>query len=344
MAFPTASPRVVSLGVHIVDVLGRPVTGIPPGQHNIFLDEIRVTAAGTAAGASVDLAKLGADVVAMGAVGDDQLADFLVLLMSRYGIDTSHLARKQAAQTSSTMLPIRPNGERPALHVPGASPLLTIDDVDLAVVAGADALHVGAPDVLERFTRESLGRVLEVAKANGVLVTVDLLYAGEPATLELLRPLLPMIDYFMPNAEQLCAIAEVGTVDAAITKVRSICPTTVIVKMGAEGSLLAGDGPAVHIPALPIEVVDTTGCGDAYCAGFIIGLARGWDPVAAAWLGAASGALVATGLGSDAGIVDFPTTAAFLSQAAAGLTSVKAPAEILLPAEATIQSGGGEKP
>ncbi len=51
---------IVSLGVHIVDILGRPVTGIPPGQGRQLLDEIRITAAGTAAGTSVDLAKLGA--------------------------------------------------------------------------------------------------------------------------------------------------------------------------------------------------------------------------------------------------------------------------------------------
>ena len=341
MAFPTATPRVVSLGVHIVDILGRPVTGIPPGQNVIVLDEIRVTAAGTAAGTSVDLAKLGAEVIAMGAIGDDELADFLVFLMSRHGVDTGRLARKQTAQTSSTILPIRPNGERPALHVPGASPLLAIDDIDLDAVAASDVLHVGAPDVLERFTRESLFRVLEVAKANDVVVTVDLLYAGQPATLELLRPLLPLIDYFMPNAEQLCALMNVDDLHAAVAGVRSICSTTVVVKMGAEGSMLAADGPPVRIPALPVEVIDTTGCGDAYTAGFIVGLARGWSPLAAAWLGSATGGLVATGLGSDAGIIDFPTTVKFLTTAAAKLSDIELPAEVLLAMEAPIPAGGG---
>jgi sugar/nucleoside kinase (ribokinase family) len=341
MAFPTANPRVVSLGVHIVDILGRPVTDIPPGQHVSFLDEIRVTAAGTAAGTSVDLAKLGAEVTAMGAIGDDELADFLVFLMSRHGVDTSRLARKQAAQTSSTILPIRPNGERPALHVPGASPLLAIDDIDLDAVAAADVLHIGAPDVLEEFTRESLLRVLEVAKANDVVVTVDLLYAGQPATLELLRPLLPLIDYFMPNAEQLCALTDVDDVLAALAKARSVGSTTLVVKMGAEGSMLGADGPPIQIPALPVQVVDTTGCGDAYTAGFIMGLARGWSPRAAAWLGTATGGLVATGLGSDAGIIDFPATMRFLKTAAASLSDVELPAEILLAGEAPIPAGGG---
>jgi sugar/nucleoside kinase (ribokinase family) len=85
----TSRRRVVSLGVHIVDILGRPVTHIPSGQGGLLLDEIRITAAGTAAGTSVDMAKLGAEVIAMGAVGDDRLADFLTWVLDSYGIDTA---------------------------------------------------------------------------------------------------------------------------------------------------------------------------------------------------------------------------------------------------------------
>src|SRR6266851_1426251 len=108
----TSRGRVVSLGVHIVDILGRPVTHIPPGQGRQLLDEIRITVAGTAAGTSVDLAKLGAEVTAMGAIGDDLLADFLISVLGSYGIETRLLARKAGVQTSATMLPIRPNGGR----------------------------------------------------------------------------------------------------------------------------------------------------------------------------------------------------------------------------------------
>jgi hypothetical protein len=70
--------KVVSLGIHIVDILGRPVSGVPEGQNVALLDEIRVTVAGTAAGTAIDLAKLGAEVVAMGAIGEDELGNFLV--------------------------------------------------------------------------------------------------------------------------------------------------------------------------------------------------------------------------------------------------------------------------
>jgi len=75
--------RVVSLGIQIVDILGRPVTEIPEGQNVALLEEIRITVAGTAAGTSVDLAKLGAEVYAMGAIGEDELGNFLLSTIFR---------------------------------------------------------------------------------------------------------------------------------------------------------------------------------------------------------------------------------------------------------------------
>src|SRR5260370_25172408 len=142
----TSRGRVVSLGVHIVDILGRPVTHIPPGQGRQLLDEIRITVAGTAAGTSVDLAKLGAEVTAMGAIGDDLLADFLISVLGSYGIETRLLARKPGVPTSATMLPIRPNGERPALHTPGATASLTSADIHLGLIPAGHVLHLRGPD------------------------------------------------------------------------------------------------------------------------------------------------------------------------------------------------------
>jgi sugar/nucleoside kinase (ribokinase family) len=82
---------VTVLGAHILDVLGRPVEAIPPGQGSARLTEIRATAAGTAAGTGVDLAKLGADVLAVGAIGDDLLGDVVAIALARHGVDTSGL-------------------------------------------------------------------------------------------------------------------------------------------------------------------------------------------------------------------------------------------------------------
>src|SRR6516162_682248 len=101
----TGTPhRVAVIGPHILDVLGRPVESIPPGQGSARLAQIRATAAGTAAGTAVDLAKLGAGVYAVGAVGDDLLADLLESAMRQHGVDTGGLVRVPGTQTSATIL------------------------------------------------------------------------------------------------------------------------------------------------------------------------------------------------------------------------------------------------
>src|SRR6202042_3355767 len=83
---------------------------------------------------------------------------------------------------------------------------------------------------------------------------------------------------------------------------------------GAEGAVVVDAGGERAVPAFAVDVVDTTGCGDAFSAGFLRGLALGRDPAAAATLGCACAALVATGLGSDHGDFDLAAADAFAQQ------------------------------
>jgi sugar/nucleoside kinase (ribokinase family) len=308
--------RVVTLGVHIVDILGRPVTHIPPGQGRLLLDEIRVTAAGTAAGTSVDLVKLGAQAIGMGAIGDDLLADLLTSLLSGYGVDTRLLARKPGLRTSATILPIRPNGERPALHMPGATSALELADIDLDTIAAADVLHVGGPDVLGRFGGEPLRGVLQFAREHGVVTTMDLLAPGDPQTWDRLQPVLPHVQYFLPNEDQLANLTGTAEHTEAARMVLALGTEAVLVSRGADGAALITADRRVDLPAFPVEVVDTTGCGDGCSAGFIIGLLHGWPIEEASWLAMAAASQVAGGLGSDAGIVDYASTIEVLRQQA----------------------------
>jgi sugar/nucleoside kinase (ribokinase family) len=310
----TSCGRVVCFGVHIVDILGRPVTHIPPGQGRLLLDEIRVTAAGTAAGTSVDLVKLGAQVTNMGAIGDDLLADLLTSMLAGYGVDTRLLARKAGLRTSATILPIRPSGERPALHMPGATSALDLADVDLDTIAAADVLHVGGPDVLGRFGGAPLREVLQFARGRGVVTTMDLLAPGDAQTWKRLQPALPYVQYFLPNEDQLANLTGTADHTDAARMVLALGTEAVLVSRGADGSALITADQRIDVPAFPVQVVDTTGCGDACSAGFIIGLLHGWPIEDASWLAMAAASQVAGGLGSDAGIIDYAGTIEILRQ------------------------------
>ena len=307
---------VTVMGACILDVLGRPVETIPPGQGSVRLAEIRATAAGTAAGPAVDLAKLGASVRVIGALGDDLIGDIVAAAMARHGVDTAGLVRKKEAQTSATILPIRPNGERPALHVPGATRLFSRTDIDLEHITGSRALLIGAPDALAGLTGQELADVAQAASSQGALVAVDVLRPGRPQDLERLAPLLGQADWFLPNADQLLALTGRASLAGAMDDIVALGTRGVAVTLGADGCLVATrqDPAAMALPALKVDVVDTTGCGDGFTAGMLAGLLLGADSVDAAWLGVACGALVATGLGSDAGIEDLGQVLDFLER------------------------------
>src|SRR5438477_12963328 len=104
--------RAVCMGVHVLDVLVRPVEAIPEGQGGQLVDEIKITAAGSAGGTALVLAKLGAQVRSAGAIGSDELGNTLIGLLERDGVDTSLMARREGVQTSASVLPIRPDGSR----------------------------------------------------------------------------------------------------------------------------------------------------------------------------------------------------------------------------------------
>lgn len=305
---------VVTVGVHIVDILTRPVEFIPQGQDTVLVDQIRLTAAGAAAGTAVDLVKLGNEVTTMGAIGADELGDFLLMVMSRHGVDVSRLVRRPGEQTAASILPIRPDGGRPSFHVPGANLSVTMADLDLDALRAARAVHLGGVDVTFGLGDPAFFALLDELRAQGTIITMDLL-SEMPDLLGMAKAFLPHVDYVLPNESQAMLMTGTADVESAAAELLAEGPSGVLVTLGAEGSLVVTAAGAERVPALKIEVNDTTGCGDAYCAGFITGLLDGRDMVTAARWGTAAAARVATGLGSDAGLTDLATTLALLDQA-----------------------------
>ncbi|WP_018657908.1 carbohydrate kinase family protein [Actinomadura flavalba] len=302
---------VVTLGAHIVDVLARPVDALPAGHDTVVVEQVRLAAAGSAAGTAVALARLGNDVVSVGAIGDDDLGDLLTRMMSREGVDVSGLVRRTADQTSASILPIRSDGGRPVLHAPGANRTLTSGAVDPGLLVAADAVHVGGPDVVEGLSDPAFFHTLDTARASGTIVTMDVL-SEAPDLLEAASAFLPHVDYFLPNEQQALAMTGASDPVTAARRLRDRGPRAVVVTLGEHGSLLVGPDGVDRLPAHKVDVVDTTGCGDAYCAGFITGLLHGLAVRDAAQWGTAAAALVAADLGSGTGLATLGALKALL--------------------------------
>ncbi len=295
------------IGLYILDVLGRPIDAIPPRGEVAFIDEIRLTVAGTAGGTAVDCAKLGLRTRAVGAVGADEKADFVLATLARYGVDTAAMQRLAGVPTSATILNVRPNGDRPALHARGASDHFTLTPADDAAALDARFVHLGGTGLLAALDGAPTVRLLTAARAQRCVTTYDLI-AANAGTLDLVRPALPYVDYFIPSIEEARAMCPLSDAADIARFFRDLGVGTCVLTMGGEGCLVLSDAGLFRLPAFDVRVVDTTGCGDAFSAGLIAALSRDWDLERAARFASAAGALVATGLGSDAGIVDFAGT------------------------------------
>jgi sugar/nucleoside kinase (ribokinase family) len=302
--------KAIALGVHVVDVLARPIEAIPDGQGGQLVDEIRITPAGPAGGTAVTLAKLGAEVRCAGAIGTDALGDVMLDLLRRHGVDPSLLVRREGVQTSASVLPIRPDGSRPAFHVIGANATYRSVDAPWEAIAEATHLHLGAPEFMGG---EEAATILAFAREHGVLTSADILAPGEQAAqiTDWIAAALPQLDYLLPNDEQVLALSGESELIAGCRALIARGVGCVVATAGADGAVIVDAAHTERVPAFAVDVVDTTGCGDAFSAGFLRGLALGRERLAAARLGCAAAALVAGGLGSDHGDFDLAAADAF---------------------------------
>jgi sugar/nucleoside kinase (ribokinase family) len=305
--------NVVTLGVHVVDVLARPIQEIPEGQGGALVEEIRITPAGPAGGTAVTLAKLGARVRSAGAIGTDELGDVMVDLLGRFGVDASLLVRREGVQTSASVLPIRPDGSRPAFHVIGANATYSSADAPWEAIAAADYLHLGAPEFMGG---EEAAKILSFARDRGVVTSADILAPGEQAAaiLDWIAPAFAHLDYLLPNEEQVLGLTGAADLEAGARELIRAGVGCVAATQGAAGALVVDGSQAHRVPAFDVDVVDTTGCGDAFSAGFLRGVGLGRSPRDAAVLGCAAAAQVAQGLGSDFGTFDLERLDRFAEQ------------------------------
>jgi sugar/nucleoside kinase (ribokinase family) len=296
--------KAICMGVHVLDVLVRPVEEIPEGQGGTLVEEIRVTAAGSAGGAAIVLSRLGAEVRSAGAIGTDAAGDMLLALLQRDGVDTSLLLRREDVQTSASVLPIRPDGSRPAFHVVGANASYGPAD---APDIDADFLHLGGPEFMGG---EAAAQILSAARDAGAVTSADILAPGDPGLLEWIAAALPHLDHLLPNEEQVLGFTGESDLVAGCRALIGRGVGCVAATRGGDGALVVTADAVHEVPAFEIDVVDTTGCGDAFSAGYLRGLSLGRSLEDAARLGCATAAQVAKGLGTDAGSYELATVEA----------------------------------
>ena len=287
--------NLICIGLTTLDVVARPVA-IFPEDALALVDEAVIAPAGTAAGTAYIAATLGVRTSLASLVGCDAVGRSVRMLLQERGVDTQLLAEDPALPTSTTLILVRPSGERTRFHAMGASRVMTRSNELKEAVGNARFVHYAAIGAVNM--DGGPGRELLIAARNaGATITCDLISPGAGAVAELAR-LLPYVDYFMPNATEAMGLSATSTLEEAAQHFMAMGVRGCVFKDGVNGSLLVTSTAVKRIPAHRINAKDTTSCGDSYCAGFIAALARGDDEESACRLGTAVAALVAQGSGT----------------------------------------------
>ena len=301
-----------AMGFYTFDCLGWPVSAIPPGGGTIRIDEIALAVSGAAGTAVIAAAKLGLDCLAIGGYGRDMMGDWAMDRIAQFGIDTSGLQRLDGVPTSASIVLTRPDGSRPALHVHGATGHFVVPESDWDRITDARVFHLGGVGLMDAMDGARNAALMAHAKRRGCITTVDV-FAGSPADLPDVEAVLPHTDYFIPSVEEaqaLTGLADLGQM-ARFFFDRGV--KACVFTLGADGAYYHHrDGESFIVPAFQIDVRCTCGCGDVFNAGFAAGLLRGMSAREAVQLAQACSALNATGLGSQAGVVDFAQVTAFM--------------------------------
>ncbi|MAI90045.1 carbohydrate kinase family protein [Ponticaulis sp.] len=288
--------ELVCMGLTTLDILGRPVRALPKGGSTALVESISLAPAGTAGGCAVVASRLGLNTGLVSLSGADRNGKILRLLLEEEQIDLTHFGESQDLPTSTTILLISETGERPNLHMLGASVLTRFTPEAIQAAKDADYLHfagIGFPGLMEHDTLEALRAI----RAAGTVITADLISPNKDL-IPFLKSLLPLVHVFMPSlAEAEILLGDVNAEQAA-QAFEAFGAVSTIIKDGGRGSVGYHQGQLMSVPAIPIEVVDTTSCGDSYCAGFIAGLHEGADFEGAMRLATGTAALVAQGAGT----------------------------------------------
>jgi ribokinase len=240
------------------------------GQAEQWLTAADLVLAGSAAIVAAGTARLGLRTALAARVGSDAFGDLVLDRLAGRGVDTSLVRRDPAAPTGLSVILSTP-ADRSILTFPGTIALQRAEDVDDGALAGARHVHVAGFYLVPGLV-EGTRRLFERARAAGATTSLDTNW--DPAGTWLgVQEVLPVTDVFLPNTAELRAVTGHDDLDAAAAAVRAAGPV-LAVKAGAAGALGWDGSGRRHAAPVAVDVLDTTGAGDSFSAGFL-----------AAWLG-----------------------------------------------------------
>ena len=305
---------VIALGIAVMDILAAPADKTLFERDNTPIDDIIVAAGGDAANQAADLSGLGRSVSLCCRVGDDTLGQLFMEMLSSRGVDLSRVKISPDSVTSAAIALVSAEGQRNILCRRGNNFDFCIDDIDMNKIADATALSVGSLYGCPKLEESGLEDVLKHVQNRGVKTFADMASDKKGLKMAGLRPFLPYIDYFMPSEAESLHLTDGLKCEDAAEAFFDAGAKNIVIKLGARGAYAHCRDYSGYVPAFQITARDTTGAGDAFCAGFIHSLLSGAGTEAALSFACACGAYNSLSLGAANAALDVQTIKRFIAK------------------------------
>ena len=265
------------------------------GQAERLVDEGRLVIGGSGAIFACGAAKLGLRVAFAGVVGDDIFGRYMCDQLQAHGVDTTAVAVLPDRSTGVTVV-LSGRHDRAMLTFAGTIGDLRRSMIDADVLSRTRHIHVSSY-FLQRALTPELPDLFREVRVGEATTSLDPNWDPSGAWDGGLMALLPEVDVFLPNEVEALSLARISVVEDAIARLRSSGVGTVVVKTAAQGSVGAQASDRISVPALPTQVVDSTGAGDSFDAGFLAGFLGGESLRRCLEIGNACGSLSTRGIG-----------------------------------------------
>ena len=286
------APTILVAGEINADLVLSEVSPFPALGREVLVSESSLVLGSASAICASGLARLGNRVVFSGRVGDDLFGRFCLEEMSRSGIGLDHVIVDKETTTGITVS-ISSGPDRALVTCLGAIAEFAAEDVPDAAFDGASHLHV-AGFFLQTRLRAGLPDLFRRAHQRGLTTSLDSGHDPEGEWRGGLGEALKEADLFFPNQEEIRAISGRDDLEDGL---RSLGPARVVVKLGSSGAAILDGGSMVRVPAPEVDVVDTTGAGDSFDAGFLHAWLRKLPLAECLRYGVAAGSLSTRALG-----------------------------------------------
>jgi len=315
MSIATPTYDLLTMGRSSIDLYANEV-----GAPFVDIKSFAAYVGGSPTNIAVGAQRLGLRSAVITAVGDDPVADFILTFLVKEGVETKYIQRKPGTRTSAVVLGIEPPDKFPLVYYRDncADIQLTIDDVLAAPLDKCRVFEFSGTGLSREPSRSATIFAAEQARAAGAKVVLDVDFRPNQwhdarAFGVTVRAVLPLVDIVLGTEDECKAVTltdpvqvnvthsqisgahVAGDLHGAVGDMQRRGPKAVVVKRGEKGATVFQTGKEpLDVPGFPVEVYNVLGAGDAFAAGFIYGVVKGWDYYKAARMGNAGGAIVVT--------------------------------------------------